>query len=97
MGKLTDEQARQLAELEAARDAPDDTGDDDIEWWEDPSGGRGGRMRAARARSHGPDWLRDMLKDRDETATGDDKGAGETKDPPAGTAGGTKRFSRRVS
>ena len=95
MGKLTDEQARQLAELEAARDAPDDAGDDDVEWWEGPDGSKGGRMRSSRARSHGPGWLRDMLADKEDPP---DTGAqgGEPKDPPAGTAGGTKRFQRRV-
>jgi hypothetical protein len=95
MGKLTDEQKRQLAELEAARDAPDDTGDDDVEWWEDGKGGRGGRMRASRARSHGPDWLRGMLEDRKPDGDGD---GGQEAEQPGPKGGQVKRFQsgRRV-
>src|SRR5215831_4537639 len=97
MGKLTDDEAEALKKLEAKRDAKDDPGDDDVEWWEHPDGSKGGRMRAHRARSHGPDWLRGMLEDKSkdkDAGDGDDAGDGSGKDEPAA---GVRRFQRRVS
>ena len=92
MAKLSDDEAKQLAALQAKHDAPDDPGDDDVEWWEDGAGGRGARMRASRARTHGPDWLREHLADRDAKP---DEGDGQDGDGQGdGPAGQVKRFQR---
>jgi hypothetical protein len=91
MGKLTPEQAKQLKELQAAADAPDED-DFDIEIW---AGDRGARVPYSRGRS----WLRDTfgLDVGDPPAAGgqdDDGKAGGTDDPP--DDGKVTRFGRRV-
>jgi hypothetical protein len=102
MGKLSKEEADQLAALQAKHEAPDPDDSDDVSWYERTSDGeRGATMRASRARTHGPQWLRDHLADRDDDgdsgqAAGSDDGAQAAggKDPQAGTV---KRFQRTVA
>jgi hypothetical protein len=100
MGKLSKEQADQLAALEAQRDSPDPDDSDEVSWYERTKDGeRGATMRASRAKTHGPGWLREHLTDKDADDGAGDGGDGDSgqADPPTGTAGGTRRFQRRVS
>jgi hypothetical protein len=99
MGKLSDDQARQLAELEAARDAPDPDDSDEISWYErGKDGERGATMKASRARSHGPGWLREALtdKDPDEGQAPDAAGAGDGGQAPGSASPTVRRFQRHA-
>lgn len=96
MGKLTKEQQDQLAALEAARDAPDPDESDEVSWYERTKDGeRGATMKASRAKTHGPQWLRDHLADREDPPAdaGDDAGA---QGAAAADGGTVKRFQRTV-
>jgi hypothetical protein len=91
MGKLTPEQAKQLADLQKMADAPDDD-DFDIEIWE---GDKGARVPYSKGRS----WLASTFKlDIGDPPAADDGAADKPagKDaPPADD--GVRRFGRRVS
>lgn len=99
MGKLSDEQKRQLAELEAARDAPDPDDSDEISWYErGKDGERGATMRASRARTHGPGWLREALTDKP-ADTGDEgqaPDAGDQGQAPGSASPTVRRFQRHT-
>jgi hypothetical protein len=95
MGKLTPEQKRQRDELNALADAPDEDDSDEISWYERTKDGeRGATMRTSRARTHGPDWLKERLADKDDAADDADAPAGKDAPPDDGKA---VRFGRRVS
>lgn len=91
MGKLTPEQAKQLADLQAQADAPDDD-DFDVEIWE---GDKGARVPYSKGRS----WLQNTFNiDLGDPPAADDPAA----DKPAGKDappddGSVRRFGRRVS
>jgi uncharacterized protein YcbX len=90
MGKLTPEQAKQLKDLQAQADAPDED-DFDVEIWE---GDKGARVPYSKGRS----WLSQTfgidLGDPPAADDGADKPAGKDA-PPADD--GVRRFGRRVS
>lgn len=90
MGKLTPEQAQQLADLQAQADAPDED-DFDVEIWD---GDKGARVPYSRGRS----WLQKTFNIDlgDAPAAADatpDKGAGKDAPPDDGKV---TRFGRRV-
>lgn len=91
MGKLTPDQAKQLADLQAQQDAPDED-DFDIEIWE---GDKGARVPYSKGRS----WLSKTFNlDIGDPPAADDPAAGKPAgkdDPPADD--GVRRFGRRVS
>jgi|GraSoiStandDraft_4_1057263.scaffolds.fasta_scaffold1454149_2 hypothetical protein len=82
MGKLSDEQAAQLAELQALAEAPDDP---ELELYVKDENGRETRLTG----SHAQKWLKNLgLGDDDATdagAAGD--GAGDDKGDGAGDGG----------
>lgn len=90
MGKLTPEQARQLADLQAQADAPDDDEKFNVQIWD---GDKGAEVPFSQAKS----WLSKTF--------GFDLGdppAGDAADQPAGKDAppaddGVRRFGRRVS
>jgi hypothetical protein len=91
MGKLTPEQAQQLADLQAQADAPDDE-DFDVEIWE---GDKGARVPYSKGRG----WLSKTfgidLGDPPAADSADtDKPAGKDAPPDDGKV---TRFGRRVS
>jgi hypothetical protein len=90
MGKLTPEQAKQLADLQAQADAPDED-DFDIEIWD---GDKGARVPYSKGRS----WLAKIgFEIGDPPAADDDGGQDKAgKDAPPDD-GKVTRFGRRVS
>lgn len=92
MGKLTPEQAKQLADLQAQADAPDDE-DFDVEIWE---GDKGARVPYSKGRG----WLSKTFGfELGDPPAADEPGAGDApagKDAPPDD-GSVRRFGRRVS
>jgi hypothetical protein len=81
-----DDDERELVKKHRADKAAKKNQDADaIDWWEEhPEGGRrGATMTAARARSHGPKWLREQLADEDAKPKPEGEGEGEADDQPA--------------
>lgn len=92
MGKLTDEQIKQLRELEQLRDSPDPADDFDIEIWDDS--GKGARVPYSKGRP----WVQrifgiDLDEDKPEDEAGDESKP-EQDGKPAGAD--VRRFGRRV-
>lgn len=92
MGKLTPEQAKQLADLQAQADAPDED-DFDVEIWD---GDKGAKVPYSKGRS----WLSktfgvDLGDPVDPPAADDGKDAAAGKDAPPDD-GKVRRFGRVV-